>query len=121
MRAMNNEIDYFEIGAGDPQAARAFWGGMFGWQIGPAEPAYAMVEADRGGLWDTSQMGGPNWAIFYVHVDDVAQSIARAQELGAAVAVPLIDNGRITFAHLIDPAGNRFGIWRPNDESATPA
>jgi predicted enzyme related to lactoylglutathione lyase len=32
------------------------------------------------------------------------------------VAIPLIDNGRIEFAHLIDPQGNRFGIWRPKSE-----
>jgi predicted enzyme related to lactoylglutathione lyase len=29
------------------------------------------------------------------------------------VAVPLTDNGAIEFAHLVDPIGNRFGIWRP--------
>ena len=114
---MTNQVDYFEIGAADAGAARAFWGGLFGWQIGPAEPAYAMVDTDKGGLWDTTDMGGQNWAIFYVHVDDVEKSIARAQELGATVAVPMVDNGRIQFAHLIDPAGNRFGVWRPVDEN----
>jgi len=43
----------------------------------------------------------------------VHTAIERAQELGAAVIVPLIDNGAIEFAHLTDPLGNRFGIWRP--------
>ena len=33
--------------------------------------------------------------------------------LGAAVIVPFVDNGAIEFAHLTDPLGNRFGIWRP--------
>ena len=50
------------------------------------------------------------------HVGDVAASLATAQELGAAVAIPLIDNGDITFAHLVDPDGNRFAIWRRNAE-----
>jgi hypothetical protein len=27
--------------------------------------------------------------------------------------MPFVDNGAIEFAHLIDPQGNRFGIWRP--------
>jgi len=57
-----------------------------------------------------------NWAVFYVHVDDVAASLAKAQELGATVAVPIVDNGQITFAHLVDLDGNRFAIWRRNDE-----
>ena len=58
-------------------------------------------------------MGGENWAIFYVHVDDVQATIDRAEELGARVAMPFVDNSAIEFAHLIDPQGNRFGIWRP--------
>ena len=110
-----NNIDYFEIGSPDPEAAKAFYGTLFGWEIGaPSSPAqYSMVDEGRGGLWDTSAIGGGNWAIFYVHVDDVQVAIDQAQALGATVAVPLTDNGAIEFAHLIDPLGNRLGIWRP--------
>jgi predicted enzyme related to lactoylglutathione lyase len=112
---MSNNVDYFEIGSPEPAASRSFYGSLFGWEIGePTDPAqYAMIEGDKGGLWDTSGMGGANWAIFYVHVDDVPGAITRAEELGARVAVPLVDNGAIEFAHLLDPLGNRFGIWRP--------
>ena len=74
-----------------------------------------MIQDDKGGLWDTSAMGGTSWAIFYVQVDDVQAALDRARELGATVAVPLVDNGQIKFAHLLDPHGNRFGIWKPND------
>ncbi|MGB6454669.1 MAG: VOC family protein [Streptosporangiaceae bacterium] len=114
---MADVVNYFEIGSPDAQAARAFYGGLFGWEFGePAMPArYSMIEQDKGGLWDTSAMGGASWAIFYVQVDDVRAATARAQELGATLAVPLVDNGRIEFAHLIDPHGSRFGIWRPKD------
>lgn len=114
---MTNIVDYFEIGSADPDTSRAFYGSLFGWEIGPAaEPAqYAMVEGDQGGLWDTRAMGAANWAVFYVHVADVAKAVERAQSLGASVAIPLVDNGRIEFAHLVDPLGNRFGVWRPKD------
>jgi predicted enzyme related to lactoylglutathione lyase len=37
-------------------------------------------------------------------------------ELGATVAVPLVDNGAIEFAHLVDPQGNRFGVWKPKTQ-----
>jgi uncharacterized protein len=116
---MTNEIDYFEIGAGDPEAARAFYGTLFNWEIGePSMPGrYSMVDGGRGGLWDTSAIGGATWAIFYVHVEDVRAAIDQAQGLGATVVVPFTDNGGIEFAHLIDPLGNRFGIWRPKSSS----
>lgn len=112
---MANNIDFFEIGSPDPEASKTFYGTLFGWDIGtPSAPArYSTIEGDRGGLWDTSPIGAANWAIFYVHVDDVQATIDRAQELGATVAVPFTDNGPLEFAHLIDPLGNRLGIWRP--------
>ena len=112
---MTNYIDYFEVGTPDPATSRAFYTGLFGWHIGePSGPAqYAAIDQDKGGLWDTSGIGGANWAIFYVHVDDVQATLNRAQELGATVAIPYTDNGGIEFAHLVDPRGNRFGIWRP--------
>ena len=72
-----------------------------------------MVDQARGGLWDTSESGGANWAIFYVDVEDVRAALDQARRLGATVAVPLTDNGQIEFAYVRDPFGNRFGIWCP--------
>ncbi|MCQ9166118.1 MULTISPECIES: VOC family protein [unclassified Arthrobacter] len=112
---MNNPVNYFEIGSPDPEAASAFYSGLFGWPVGPpSEGSYSMVDGGKGGLWDTSTMGAGTWAIFYVQVDDVAAGIDKAVGLGARVVVPRVDNGTIQFAHLEDPQGNRFGIWHPN-------
>ena len=111
---MANRVDYFEIGSPDPQASQAFYGGLFGWQFGDSSPAaYQMINGMEGGLWDSSGQGDQHWAIFYVHVDNVQASLDQAVALGAKVAVPFVDNGRIQFAHLIDPDGNRFAIWKP--------
>lgn len=114
---MANTVNYFEIGSPDPQRTRAFYGGLFDWEIGAPGGPYSPVNGGDaghdGGLWDTGSLQGENWAIFYVQVDDVDAAFARAQELGATVAIPITDNGRIEFAHLIDPLGNRFGIWKP--------
>ncbi len=59
----------------------------------------------EGGLWDTSSLGATPWAIFYVQVADVKAAIARAESLGATVAVPFVDGGALEFAHLLDPDG----------------
>jgi predicted enzyme related to lactoylglutathione lyase len=113
-------VDYFEIGTPDPAAAQAFYGGLFGWTFGEASnPAqYSAINGTAGGLWNTSSIGGASWAVFYVHVTDVNAAFEHALSLGASAALPVINNGQITFAHLVDPAGNRFAIW--NENSAEP-
>src|SRR3954464_3199760 len=107
-------VNYFPIGSAQPEQARGVYGSLFDWSFGETSPAaYQTVNGDQGGLWDTSGMGAGSWAIFYVQVDDVKAAIERAEELGGSVAVPFVDNGDIEFAHLVDPQGNRFGVWRP--------
>ncbi|MGH3541633.1 MAG: VOC family protein [Mycobacterium sp.] len=109
---MGNVVNYFEIGTTDAGATSAFYGGLFGWQIGDSGD-YRMIDTALGGVWDSSAMGGGSYAIFYVQVDDVQATITKASELGATVVVPFTDNGPLEFAHLQDPHGNRFGVWRP--------
>jgi predicted enzyme related to lactoylglutathione lyase len=114
---MPASMNYFEIGSPDPEGVKAFYGSLFGWAVGePSPAAYSMVDGGAGGLWDTSGIGGGSWAIFYVQVDDVATAIMNAESLGATVLMPLVDNGAIEFAHLQDPQGNRFGVWKPKAE-----
>jgi predicted enzyme related to lactoylglutathione lyase len=110
---MGDVVNYFEIGTADVEATTAFYRSLFDWHIGESG-GYRAVEGDKGGVWDTATTGGGSWAIFYVQVDDVQATIGEAAELGATVVVPFTDNGRIEFAHLQDPQGNRFGVWRPN-------
>jgi predicted enzyme related to lactoylglutathione lyase len=111
---MTAVVNYFEIGSPDPDAARCFYGSLFDWAFSePSPDGYRMVNVDQGGLWDTTSAAAASWAIFYVQVDDVPAVISRAESLGAAVAIPLVGNGPIEFAHLIDPQGKRFGVWRP--------
>jgi predicted enzyme related to lactoylglutathione lyase len=110
---MPNVVNYFEIGTPDAGATTAFYGQLFDWKIDEQPGGYGMVEGDKGGVWDTSQMGGASWAIFYVQVDNVKAAIDKAEGLGAKVVVPFTDSGALEFAHLQDPQGNRFGVWRP--------
>lgn len=115
---MANTVDFFEIGTANPAAVQMFYSNLFGWTMQDhPESSYTGIEtanAGRGGIWDTSeQQNNGSWAIFYVHVDDVKASIAEAEKLGATVVVPYTDNGGIEFAHLEDPDGHRFGVWKP--------
>jgi predicted enzyme related to lactoylglutathione lyase len=110
---MPNVVNYFEIGTPDTGSTTAFYGDLFGWEIGDTSTGYGMIDGDKGGVWDTAATGGGSWAIFYTQVDDVRATIDKATSLGATVVVPFTDNGPLEFAHLQDPQGNRFGVWRP--------
>ncbi|MDT5412334.1 MAG: uncharacterized protein QOG14_4554 [Mycobacterium sp.] len=114
-------VAWFQIGTADPDAAKKFYGDLFGWSFAP-DPnsggryhnfSYPGVEHPSGGIVDT---GGaqPNHAIFLVQVNDVAATVAAAEGLGGKVLVPPTStpNG-LTFADLQDSAGNHFGVFTP--------
>jgi len=110
---MAGKVDYCEIGTTDPAATKAFYEGAFGWDIEPPQGpmSYSMVNGGEGGVWESATNGGESYAIFYINVDDVKATVDKAIALGATLKVPVTDNGTILFAHLLDPHGNRIGVW----------
>jgi predicted enzyme related to lactoylglutathione lyase len=125
MSAMTNGIGWFQIGTDDPATAERFYGELFGWRVdGDADTPYRTVTTPaegsiRGGLFNTGgQM--PNHAMFCVVVDDVAKTVQAAQELGGTVAVPVSTTpDGLVFADLLDPSGNRIGVYTPPAGSDT--
>jgi predicted enzyme related to lactoylglutathione lyase len=116
-----NSVGWFEVGTENPDAAQRFYGELFGWTFQRDEADtmdYRMVttpgaERPSGGIMNT---GGkfPNYATFYVVVEDVADAVAKAERLGAkALLPPTTDPSGLVFAQLHDPSGNQFGIFTP--------
>lgn len=115
-----NGIAWFEIGTDNPAGAEKFYGDVFGWTVRHDDgdvPGYQMFTAGdgpglhAGGLFDT---GGelPGYAVFGVLVEDVAETIKRVEAAGGSVRrAPQVTPAGITFAHLLDPAGNQFEIF----------
>jgi uncharacterized protein len=112
-----NTVAWFEIGAPDVGAAKAFYGPLFGWSFAP-DGAYTLITATgaagpSGGIFNT---GGniPPYAVFVVRVPDVAATAARAEELGGKVVVApnKLDDG-MAVAYLIDPNGSLFALFSP--------
>lgn len=116
-----NGIAWFEIGTDDPAAALKFYGEVFGWSVGHDDgdgPGYQMITAGSdgpglhsGGLLNT---GGalPGYAVFGVLVENVAEAIQRVEAAGGSVRrAPEVTPAGITFAHLLDPAGNQFEVF----------
>jgi predicted enzyme related to lactoylglutathione lyase len=113
---------WVDLGTGDPEAAKRFYGELFGWSAedaGPVEETggYAFFTlrgrkvAGVGQLQDVAQPTA--WSV-YVSTDDVDGVVSRVREAGGAVVVEpmdVMDAGRLAFfAH---PSGGMLGAWQP--------
>jgi predicted enzyme related to lactoylglutathione lyase len=107
---------WVDITATDAAASRRFYAQLFGWRLQLVEALdYALVEPGPGtlpggiGQADDSR---PPGITTYFSVDDVEATLARAEQFGAKVAVPPWSvPGLGTMAILLDPDGNRVGLW----------
>ncbi|HEY8199770.1 MAG TPA: VOC family protein [Actinomycetota bacterium] len=117
-------VSWFEVLGPDPAALASFYGEVFGWTPRHADAGGTeYIEVDPG----TGRSGskGISGAIgsardgtakvhLYASVDDLQACCDKTTALGGGVAVPPMKVGEeIEFAHLLDPQGNTFGIWRP--------
>ncbi|MFG1777154.1 VOC family protein [Micromonospora sp. NPDC049051] len=118
---IGNAVTWFEIGTERPDEAERFYGDLFGWSFTEEGTAGASYRTTGGGTG--AGIGGavrgtggasPNYAVFYVQVADVAETVRRAEAAGGKVLVPRTENDNgLTLAHLLDPAGNHFGVYAP--------
>ncbi|MDG4805455.1 VOC family protein [Micromonospora sp. WMMD1120] len=113
-------ITWFEIGTDRPEETERFYGDLFGWTFAEEGAADGGSYRVTGAGGDTGIGGGvratdgstPNYAIFYAEVTDVAETCRRAEAAGGRVLVPARTTPTgLTLAHLVDPAGNRVGVF----------
>jgi uncharacterized protein len=111
---MQTSVMFFEVLGQDPARLQGFFSELFGWRF---EPTPGMKYATTvptgtgiaGGVGEA--MTGTGWSTFYVEVESVAETIARAEALGGPVLVPpfTLPDGMIV-AVLADPEGHPIGI-----------
>ncbi len=112
-------FSWSELLTTDPEAAKAFYGELFGWTLKPRQMGRSIqtvieVAGQEMGHIAPIPQGQPNmrptWGTF-VTVDEVAVTTAKATELGGKVLMPPMvvpDVG--TFALIQDPQGAMFAI-----------
>jgi predicted enzyme related to lactoylglutathione lyase len=116
-------FSWAELATTDPDAARRFYGVLFGWQIEDAEVTGG--DASTTARLDGAAVAGiteqpepqrtagvpPHW-FNYVTVADAGRAAARAGELGGSVhAGPSDDMAEARKAVVADPTGAMFGLW----------
>jgi predicted enzyme related to lactoylglutathione lyase len=109
MKDWARPIVHWEIEAKDPQRQREFYSALFSWDIEPhgimniaagiggpePGPAGHIRQSDRSGV------------TLYVQVRDLAETLARAAELGGTVVLDRLQiPGGATLAAIADPEGN---------------
>jgi predicted enzyme related to lactoylglutathione lyase len=115
---------WYELMTADSDAAKTFYDAVIGWNVGPRPDGdidYRMIGAPGGDnaggmmrLTDDMVKGGarPGW-LFYIGVDDVDASVAKAKAAGARVLMePWTLDGIGRMAMLADPQGIPFYVMR---------
>ncbi|MBT8337423.1 MAG: VOC family protein, partial [Gemmatimonadetes bacterium] len=111
-----------ELMTRDPLAARAFYSALLGWtfeeaDLGPRGTYHLCRIGDRpnGGIMafpsEVPADVPPYWNVYFA-VEDVSDSCAKAESLGATVVVPPTTIPMGTFALVADPRGAHFTLWR---------
>jgi uncharacterized protein len=112
---MPNPTMWFEVAGKDHQALKSFYSELFDWKMKDAEGMpYSMVDADGGGIpggVGAAPEGHPGHVTFYVQVDDLEESLSKAESLGGKRAMPPTDiPGGGQIAMFTDPEGHEIGL-----------
>lgn len=126
-------VVHFEIHAADPARAQAFYGDLFGWEFKPwgapdQPPSYWLISTGEGRGIDGGLLprrgpepahGQPvNAMVCTVDVDAIDDVVARALEMGGAIAVPKnAVPGVGWLAYIKDSEGNILGLMQRDPEA----
>jgi predicted enzyme related to lactoylglutathione lyase len=122
--ARNGNFEWRDITTTDPEKAKAFYTGLFGWTVAPAD----MEGADGYEIFSNNgtMMGGivgiaegdptPSHWLSYLTVDDFDGAVARVPELGGKVIVAPseIMPGVGRWSIVSDPSGASFALFAPD-------
>lgn len=111
---MPHPVVHAEIRSADPDATRAFYAQLFGWSYSEgAVPGYTFVEIGLEGALPTAigpVQGGGDAVLFFIGVEDVAETLRRAEELGGRVVQPATEVPGVTFGVFADAQGHAVGV-----------
>jgi len=119
-----------ELNTRDPEAAKAFYGAVFGWTFEDQDMgemgSYTTInlgEGPVGGIFDMAarpdipEQVPAHWQL-YIAVADTDATVEQAKQSGGSVMVEPVDIPAGRFAILADPFGASFAVIALSDEAA---
>jgi predicted enzyme related to lactoylglutathione lyase len=128
----HGEFIWYELLTSDAAAAKAFYDRVVGWDIEAIASSpmnYRMIRTGKGNAGGVMELNPgmrehgarPTW-LGYIGVDDVDETVAKAEGLGARSMMPAFDiPGVGRLAMLADPQGIPFYVMRGASEEASNA
>ncbi|MCD0247808.1 VOC family protein [Xanthomonas melonis] len=107
-------IDYVEFASIDPDASRAFFERVFGWQFQAYGPDYLAFNDGRldGGFYRTAvaapDEGGP---LVVLYADDLAPMLERVRAAGGEIVKPVFGFPGGSRFHFREPGGSVLAVW----------
>ncbi len=123
----NGVPNWVDLASTDPEAAKAFYGGLFGWAFDERptdqDQPYIMATIDGRPVAGMMQMppdmqasGVPSMWTTYVAVDDIDATLEKVAGTGGQVMMPpmqVMEAGRM--ALIVDPTGGVVGLWQAQE------
>lgn len=117
------EFCWNELATSNVQAAKDFYGKVFGWEFADHEmgdTTYTMIKfknQEFAGIWsipkDKEKEIPPHW-MAYILVENLDESIEKARKHGASIIKPASKAGDFgLFAVITDPTGAHIALWQP--------
>ena len=114
-RGSDRQIDNIEFNVADIARSKEFYGQAFGFRFTDYGPSYCEFTDGRltGGLTTlgTVSPGGP---LVILYADDLAETQARLERLGAKIVKPIFSFPGGRRFHFRDPDGYELAVWSAN-------
>jgi predicted enzyme related to lactoylglutathione lyase len=112
---MAHPVIHAEIRSQDPDGTRRFLADLFGWSVASEGgfPGYTFMDTgtEDGPATAISPLQGPeDEVLFFVAVENVAETLARAEQLGGTIIQPAQEVPGVSFGVLADAQGHKIGV-----------
>lgn len=116
------EFCWNELATPNVQAAKDFYGKVFGWKFSDHEMGdmtYTMIkfnDKEFAGIWaipkDQQKHMPPHW-MAYILVENLDTALQKAQKHGASIVKPAANAGEMgRFGIIKDPTGAHIALWQ---------